>query len=105
MHTRLSIITETMELPLASVSDWEVQSVIWFLRACGETAAAIYHQISAVYGEECRMSESMVCRSFAGKRFDTTEEIKTTVVEYFQNLDTEYCHAGLQKLYNRCTKC
>ncbi len=41
MHTRPSISTETMELPLASMSDCEVRSVIRFLRACGETAAEI----------------------------------------------------------------
>ncbi len=42
---------------------------------------------------------------FVGKRFGTTEEIKAAVVEYFQNLDAEYCHAGLQKLHKRYTKC
>ncbi len=41
MHTWPSISTETMELPLASVSNCEVRSVIRFLCACGETAAEI----------------------------------------------------------------
>ncbi len=90
MHTWPSISTETMELPLASVYDCEVRCVIRFLSALRETTAEIYCQISAVYGEECRMSKSMVCRYFSGKRFNATEEIKATVVEYFQNLDTEY---------------
>ncbi len=41
MHTRLSISTETMELPLASVFDCEVRCVIWFLHARGESAVEI----------------------------------------------------------------
>ncbi len=85
MHTRPSISTETMELPLASVSDCEVRNVIRFLHAHGETAAEIHRQISAVYGEECRTSKSMVFYYFAWKKFDTIEEIEATVVEYFQN--------------------
>ncbi len=60
MHTWPSISTGTMELPLASMSDCEVRSVIRFLRACGETAAEIYRLILAIYSEEC-MSKSMVC--------------------------------------------
>ncbi len=60
MHMRPSIRTETMELPLAIVSNCEVRSVIRFLCACGEMAAEIHHQISAVYGKEC-MSKWMVC--------------------------------------------
>ncbi len=59
MHTQPSISIKTMELPLASVPDCEVWSVIRFLRARGETAAEIHRQISAVYGEECT-SKSMV---------------------------------------------
>ncbi len=39
------------------------------------------------------------------QRFDTTEEIKAAVAKYFQNLDAEYCRAGLQKLHKRYTKC
>ncbi len=105
MHTRPSISTETMELTLASVSDCEDQSVIRFLRACDETAVEIHRQISAVYGKECCISKSMVCYYFTGIRFDTTEEIKAAVVEYFQNLDAEYCSAGLQKLHKWYTKC
>ncbi len=105
MHTRPSISTETMELPLTSVSDCEVRGVIQFLCVPGETAAEIHRQILAVYGEECWMSKSLVCHYFAGKRFNTTEEIKATVVEYFQNLDGEYCRAGLQKLHKPYTKC
>ncbi len=62
MDTRPSISTETMELPLASVPDCKVRSVIRFLRAHGEMAVEIYRHISAVYSEECRMSKSMVCR-------------------------------------------
>ncbi len=84
MHTRSSISTETMELPLVSMFDCEVRSVIQFLRTCGETAAEIHRQISAVYSEECRMSKSLVCCYLTGKRFDTTEEMKAVVVEYFQ---------------------
>ncbi len=61
MHTRPRISTETMELPLARVSDWEVRSVIRFLRARCETAAEMHRQISAVYGEKC-MSKSVVGR-------------------------------------------
>ncbi len=94
-----------MELPLARVSDCEVRSVIRFLHEQGETAVEIHRQISAVYSEDCRMSKSIVRRYFIGKRFDTTEEIKAAVVEYFQNLDTVYCHAGLQKFHKRYTKC
>ncbi len=94
-----------MELPLASMSDCEVWSVIRFLCACGETTAEIHCQISAVYNEEC-MSKSMVSHEhFADKRFNTTEEIKAAVVKYFQNLDAEYCHTGLQKLHKRYMKC
>ncbi len=90
--------------PLASLSNCEVRSVIQFLRACGETTAEIHRQILAVYGEECHMRKSMAYRYFAGKRFDITEEIKAAVVEYFQNLDAEYCRAGLQKLNKQYTK-
>ncbi len=93
MYTRPSISTETMELPLASMSNCEVWNVIRFLCAHGQMATEIHRQISAVYGQEYRMSKSMVCRwvrDFEGGR------IKATVVEYFQNLDTEYCRAGLQ---------
>ncbi len=101
MHTWPSISTETMELPLASVSDCEVRRVIQFLRTHGEEAAVIHCQITAVYGEECRMSQSMVChwlRDFEGGR------IKAAVVEYFQNLDPEYCRTGFQKLHKRYMK-
>ncbi len=42
---------------------------------------------------------------FAGMRFDTTDEIKAAVMEYFQNLDAEYCRTDLQKLHKRYTKC
>ncbi len=58
-----------------------------------ETAAKIHRQTLAVYGKEYLMSKSMVCRcvrDFEGGR------IKAAVVEYFQNLDAEYCRAGLQ---------
>ncbi len=105
MHMRPSIRTKTMELPLASVSDCKVRSVIRFLRACGKTAVEIYRRISAVYGKGCRMSKLMVCHYFAGKRFDTTEEMKAAVVNYVRNLDTEYCRTALQKLHKRYTKC
>ncbi len=105
MHSLASISTETMELPLASVSDCEVRSVIQFLHARSETAEEIHCQISEVYSEECRMSKSMVCCWFAGKRYDATEEIKAAVVDYFQNLDAEYCRAGFQKLHKRYMKC
>ncbi len=98
-----SISTETMKPPLANVSDCE-RSVIWFLHVRSETAVEI-NQILAAYGEECRMSKSMVCRFFAGERFDATEEIKEVVVEYFQNLNAEYGRAGLQKLHKRYMKC
>ncbi len=54
MHMWPSISTETMELPLASMSDYEVWRVIWFLRACGETAAEICHSLQ-------RRVSSMVC--------------------------------------------
>ncbi len=91
MHTWPNICTETMEPPLASVSNCEVRNVIWFLRACGKPAAKIHRQILAAYGKECRMSKSMVRRYFAGKRFDTTKEIKAEVTEYIENLDAEYC--------------
>ncbi len=71
----------------------------------GETAVEIHRQISAVYGEEC-MSKSMVPhKHFTGKRFNTIEEIKAAVMEYFQNFDAEYYRAGLQKLHKRYTKC
>ncbi len=76
-----------------------------FLCACRKMSAEIHRQILAVYSEECCMSKSMMCRWFAGKRFDTTEEISTVVVEYFQNLEGEYCYAGLQKFHKRYTKC
>ncbi len=51
MHTRPSISTETMELPLASGSDCKVWSVIRFLRGHSETGTEIHRQISAVYDE------------------------------------------------------
>ncbi len=105
MHTWPSVSTETIWLPLARVSDCEVRSVIRFLRTHGETAVEIHRQILAVYSEEHHLSKSMVCCYFTGKRFNTTEKIKAVVVEYFQNLDAEYCCAGLQKLHNLFTKC
>ncbi len=105
MHTRPSISTETMELPLASVSDCEVRSVTQFLCACGETAVEIYppHSLNLELSDFHLFTNSH--EHFACKRFDTTEYIKATVVEYFQNLDTEYCCAGLQKLHKRYIKC
>ncbi len=105
MHTQSSISKETMELPLASMSDCEVWSVTRFLSASGETAVEIHCQILAVYGEECTSKSMVSHKLFIGKRFDTTEEIKAAVVEYLQNLVSEYCRAGLQKLHTRYTKC
>ncbi len=105
MHTWPSISTETIELLLASVTDCEVWNVIWFLRACGETAAEIHLPDLAPSDFHLFASSQ---EHFAGKWFNTTEEIKAAVVEYFQNLDTEYCCAGLQKLckwYMKCLDC
>ncbi len=102
MHTVPSISPETMELPLASVSDCEVRSVIKILRVRGETAPEIHRQISAVYGEEC-MRKSMVyrwVRIFKGGRTEVHHLRSTS-----NNLDAEYCHSGLQKLHKRYTKC
>ncbi len=61
MYMQPNISTETMQLPLASVSDCKVRSVSRFLCARSETAAEIYRQISAVYGEEC-MNKSKIQR-------------------------------------------
>ncbi len=69
-----------MEVPLASVSDCKVWSVIQFLSACGATAAEIHRQISVVYGEECRMSKLMVCRwvrDFVGGRIEIHNMART----------------------------
>ncbi len=66
MHMRPSISTET--IPLPSVSDCEVWNVIRFFHACGETAAEIHRQISAVYGKERCMSKSIVCRYFTDRQ-------------------------------------
>ncbi len=102
MHTWPSISTKAMELPLASMFDCEVRSIIQFLRACGETMAESHRQISAVCSEECHMSKSVACRWV---RDLERGRIKSAVVEYFRNLDAEYCRTGLQKLHKRYTKC
>ncbi len=102
MHMWLSISTETMELPVASVSDCDVWRVIRFLRACGEMVAEIHLPDLAPSDFHLFTSSH---KHFTGKRLDTTEEIKAAVVEYFQYLDTEYCFADLQKLHEWYTKC
>ncbi len=92
MHTLPSISTETIELPLASVFDCEVRSVIWFLRARSEMAAEIHSPDPAPPDFHLFTGSH---EHFTGNMFNTTEEIKAAVVEYYQNLDAEYCCAGL----------
>ncbi len=83
-------------------SDCEVWSVIRFLHAYCEMAAEI-HLPDLALSDFHQFTSSH--EHFAVKRFDTTEEIKAVVLEYLQNLDTEYCRTGLQKLHKRYTEC
>ncbi len=94
MHTRPSISIETMELPLGSVSDCAVRSVIRFLHARGEMAAEIrtlhirliWHHLTFIH-QFARTFRWQEIRYNAGNQSSS------------QNLDAEYCRAGLQKLH------